>query len=151
MAPISRSKITVKIDDKDVDLEDAFKVFEKVFEGMDETFDNMEIAFKAFDKNIHSKINEVKKRTVLKKSHKYEYVPDPDEDVDERFESMLHERETLVRKKKAALNMVIICSVLVGILSFAVIFFTLTSKKDAEFGDPSKTQPSITEQLEKLE
>jgi len=145
-------KITVKIDDKDVDLEDAFKVFEKIFEGVDETFDNMEIAFKQFDKNIHSKINEVKKRVVLKKPDKYEYVPDDGEGIDRRFERMIKEKEILLHRKKRALRNVIICLILASFFMFVAVFFmSISSKKDPEFEAPSKTQPAITEQLEKLE
>lgn len=145
-------KVTVKIDDKDVDLEDAFKVFEKIFEGVDETFDNMEIAFKQFDKNIHSKINEVKKRVVLNKPDKYEYVPDDDEDVDVRFERMVNEREAILQRKKRAFRNVIICLILASFFMFVAVFFmSISSKKDPEFGAPSKEQPTVTEQLEKLE
>ena len=145
-------KITVKIDDKDVDLEDAFKVFEKIFEGVDETFDNMEIAFKQFDKNIHSKINEVKKRVVLKKPDKYEYVPDDGEGIDRRFERMIKEKEILLHRKKRALRNCLAFSMLAALFLFVAVFFSIiNSKEDPEFGGPSKTQPAITEQLEKLE
>jgi len=143
MAPTS--KITVKIGDQIVDLEDAFEEFENLFGDLDETFEQMENAFKIVDKDIHTKLNEVKKRVVKKKPDEYEYIPDEDEDDYDIY-------HRTIRNRRSNLHKLIIMFAVITLLVFGGLFYvvvTLESKPEVEAPSTlEETKP--TEKLEKL-
>lgn len=144
------TKLTVKVDGKEVDLEEAFEVFEDVFDDVEDVFKNMEDVFGRIDTDINSKLNKLKMKISAKKPEKYEYVPDEDEDVDEKWEAHMREKiRRTARAKKAFRNLVVIGGAVLLIM-FAVVFFWASVETDKEFGAPSKGKPAVTEKLEKL-
>ena len=150
MAPTNYDKITITIDGKKVDLEDAFEVFENVFEDVDKAFDHMEEAFKTVDKGIHDKLNKLKMKLAAKKPDKYEYIPDEDEDIDKKWKDHMEYRKTTVIRSKRNLHAFMIGAAMFFII--AIIFFVAIDSKDKpEFGEASKLdKPAITEKLEPL-
>ena len=149
--PREWDNVTIKIDGKKVDLEDAFEVFENVFEDVDKAFEHMEEAFKSVDTGIHDKLNKLKMKLAAKKPDKYEYIPDEDEDIDKKWEDHMEYRKTTAIRAKRNLHRFMIGATIGMLLVIAGIFLlAVTSEKDTEFGAPSKTQTTITEKLEPL-
>ena len=155
MAPINPKEwdsINVTVDGKTVDLEEAFEVFEGVFDDVEDVFKNMEDVFGRIDKDINSKLNKLKMKISAKKPDKYEYVPDENETVDERWAQHMEFREHSAKRAKKAMRNLIVIGGGALLIMFAVVFFwaAVEMNKDSETGEPSKTPPAITEKLEKL-
>jgi len=160
--PKEWDRVTIKIDGKSVDLEDAFEVFENVFEDVDEAFDHMENAFKTIDTSIHDKLNKLKIKLATKKPDKYEYIPDEDEDIyyrkttakeniDKQWEDHMEYRKTAVIRSKRNLHTFMVGAGIGVLLVIAITFFLAIDSKDKKvFGAPSKAKPTITEKLEPL-
>lgn len=127
-------KITVQIDGKDVDLEDAFDVFHQIFEDVDKAFLKMEDTFSYVDKNIHSKLEELKKTLAKKRPNDFEYVEDEDTDYDTFYEKVLH----LYRNdRQYRIYVALILIFLIFVIS--IIGFSIVASND----EPNKQPPPI--------
>ena len=139
-------KITVKVDGREVDLEDAFEIFEDVFENVDDAFEHMEKAFGSLDVNIREKVGSLKRKVAAKKSDKYDYIPDNDEDKEE-YE--YYKKQTIKRGKYEKHLRTIVTSVMLGLfLTVAIIAFWIMIDDKPEFGVPLPAP--VSEKLEKL-
>jgi hypothetical protein len=154
MAPINPNKdwddikLNVTVDGKKVDLEDAFEVFEGVFDDVEDVFKEMENVFSRVDSNIKDKMNKLKVKVAAKKPEKYDFVAE--DDTEKKWQE--HMRWKIERRKRAAKNLKVLA--VVGLLflfiMFGVAFFVSMDKDGAEFGAPPKGKPTVTEKLERL-
>ena len=144
MAPTNTRKwdnIQISVDGKTVKLEDAFEVFEDIFDDAEEAFKHMENAFRSVDKDIHEKVDILRKKLAEDRPDEYEYISD---EVDRRFKKSRRNRNNIHR--------LIIAFTITTLLIFAGLFYmaiTLESEQDA--GNIKTLEPTKTyEELEKL-
>ncbi len=80
--PHMNKEIIVEYNGKSFDLEDAFEVFEEICDSTEEIFANMERLFGATDKDISSKVEELKKRMAKNRPDEFNYIPETDQEVE---------------------------------------------------------------------
>ena len=139
--PKDWDSIRVTVDGKTVKLDEAFEVFEDIFDDAEEAFKHLEHAFAGVDKDIHAKVDALKKRVVKERPDEYEYIPD-------EGERGYHKDRNRIK----GLHKLIIMFAVITLLVFGGLFYvvvTLESKPEVEAPSTlEETKP--TEKLEKL-
>jgi len=130
------SKITVKVDGKKVDLEDALDVFEDLFDDVESAFDHMEERFSAFDSNISRKLTDLKIKLAAKQPHKYKFIPESVYEQEKMQETINNLRSSVQRNlnKRKMIEMrnvmlAILFSISLTIIA-SLILFTDNDKKE---------------------
>ena len=143
--PKDWDSIRVTVDGKTVKLDEAFEVFEDIFDDAEEAFKHIEHAFAGVDKDIHAKVDALKKRVVKERPDEYEYIPDEDEEDYDIY-------HRTIRNRRSNLHKLIIMFAVITLLVFGGLFYvvvTLESKPEVEAPSTlEETKP--TEKLEKL-
>ena len=139
--PKDWDSIKVTVDGKTVKLEDAFEVFEDIFDDAEEVFKHIEKAFASVDKDIHTKVDALKKRVVKERPDEYEYIPD-------EGERGYHEDY----KRRSNIHKLILMFSLIILLVFGGLFYmAMTLESKPEVGTQEKIESTTKyEELEKL-
>jgi len=143
------TKLSVKIDGREVNLEDAVEVFEDLFDDdLEKVFDHMETTFAHIDKNIKEKMNKLKMKLAVTKPDKYEFIPESGYEKDRlrmAMEKAQHEEMMELRKmhkrKGAAIRNTFVGVTLFLFIMLGIIFFI-----SVESSNKSTKQPAAIEQ-----
>jgi len=130
---ITDTKLRVIMDGKEVDLEDAFYVFENIFEDMDDVFNEMEKVFGRVDRDIHNKLNKLKMKVAVKNPDRFNYISDHAQEQ-MRFQDEIREFEvsSAMRHQAAKRNLLFILAITIFISFTAAIFALLTDTKETK-------------------